>query len=753
MKKIIFVGFLAAAFLASQANASDLFVEKIEVEGLQRVEKETVLSYLNIKTNSTVTQDELDNSFKRLYNTGLFSDINFDTSKGNVLVINVKENPIIGKRAFDGNNKIDDKILEGEVQLGPRSVYDKAKVQQDVQRILDVYRKTGRYSVTVEPKIIEREESRVDLIYEIDEGSAAKIDKINFLGNTHYTSSDLQDEIMSKESRWYRIFSSSETYDAERMNYDKELLRRFYTNRGYADFQVKSAVAELSEDKKSFILTFTLDEGMRYKINNININSEIKDVDTKPLYKDLEIEKGDWYNADLLDKSVTEMTNSLGKKGFAFVDIEYELSRNNKEGTVDVTFNISESERIFVNRINITGNERTLDEVIRREFRVDEGDALNVAKLRDSRRNVENLNYFGKVDIQTEPVGPNKADINVDVEEKSTGYFNIGIGYSTTNGALLRAGVTENNFRGKGQELGFNVGVSERNRDYDISFTEPYFLDRRLSAGVDLYMQEQNYEDEASYDTSTKGGRVRFGWNYTDDFYHFARYSFSRSDIKHVKSYASEFVKAEEGSSYASVIGETLVYDKRDNAINTKEGYYLSFGNDIAGLGGDDKYNKFDLKAYKYSTIADYYTFKFFATGGYIVGYGGENVRLSDRYYLGGQTLRGFEFAGIGARDKRTRDALGGNWMMYSGIEMTFPLGLDELGIRGRTFWDIGMLGKPDNFDSQKIYYSNKIRSSVGFGFDWMSPMGKIDIDFGFPISKEKYDETEVFRLNFGTSL
>lgn len=752
MKKIAYIGLMTSIF-AFQANAADFYVKKIEVDGLQRVEKATVLSYLNIHNNSKVSQDKLDSSFKNLYDTGLFSDISFDTATANVLKINVKENPIIGKRAFDGNDKIDDKILEAEVQLGPRSVYDKAKVQQDVQRILDVYRKTGRYSVTVEPKIIEREENRVDLIYEIDEGSAAKIDKINFIGNTHYTSSDLQDEIMSKESRWYRIFSSAEDYDAEKMDYDKELLRRFYTNRGYADFYVQSAMAELSEDHKSFVLTFNLDEGPRYKVNDIKIKSNIEGVETDSLYDDLEIEKGDWYNAQLIEKSTAEMIDSLGKKGFAFVDISSELERDAANGKVDIVFNINESDRIFVNRINISGNDRTEDEVIRREFRLDEGDALNITKLRDSRRNVENLNYFSKIDIQTDIVDENKADLNVNVEEKSTGYFNIGIGYSTSNGALFRAGVTENNFRGKGQEIGFNMGISQRNKDYNISFTEPYFLGRRLSAGIDLFMEDQDYEDEASYDTRTIGGRTRFGWNYTDNLYHLARYTLSTSDIKNVKESASEYVKAEKGKATTSAVGQTLVYDKRDSSINTKEGYYLSFGHDFSGLGGNTKYNRFDAKAYKFYTLADYYTFKFFTTGGYIVGYGGKDIRMSDRYYLGGNNMRGFEVAGIGARDKATDDALGGNWMMYSGAEMTFPIGLDELGIKGRTFWDIGALGKPDNFNRQKIDYSSKIRQSVGFGFDWMSPMGKINIDFGFPIVKERYDETEVFRLNFGTSL
>ena len=753
MKKIFAAPLILSSLIALEANAENLYLKNIDVEGLQRVEKETVLSYLNLKKGSNVSQDALDSSFKRLYDTGLFSDISFDTTQKNTLKINVKENPVIDKRAFDGNDKIDDKVLEKEVQLGPRSVYDKAKVQQDVQRILNVYRKTGRYSVTVEPKIIERDENRVDLIYEIDEGAAAKIDKINFLGNKHYSNSDLRDEIMSKESRWYRFFSSADNYDSEKMDYDKEMLRRFYTNRGYADFEVDSAVAELSSDNKSFILTFSLDEGTRYKINKISIESELPDVNVKPLYKDLEIDEGDWYNADDIEKSITEMTESVNKQGISFVDIEVEPIRDAENGKMDLIFHVREGERIFIDRINITGNSRTLDKVIRREFRVDEGDALNYSKLRASRRNVENLNFFSKVDIQTTPTGADKADLDVNVEEKSTGYFNVGVGYSTTNGALLRFGVTENNFRGRGQELGFNVGLSQRTKEYDISFTEPYFLNRRLSAGVDLFMTDEDYEDESSYDTATIGGRTRFGWNYTDDLYHYTRYTLSETDIKNVKSNASKYVKAEKGKATTSAVGQTLVYDKRDSMINTKEGYYLSFGNDWAGLGGDVKYNRFDAKAYKYYTLADYYTFKFFANGGYIAGYGGKDVRLSDRYYLGGNTLRGFEYAGIGARDKQTKDALGGNWMVYSGVEMTFPIGLDELGIKGRTFYDMGWLGKPDGINSRDVNYSDKMRSSVGFGFDWLSPMGKVNIDFGFPITKERYDEKEVFRLNFGTNL
>ncbi len=752
MKKALFISLLFAGLISMKANASDYSINNIKINGLKRVEKETVLAYMGIKSTN-VSQDELDKILKILYSTGLFSDIKIEKQSDGVLLVSVYENPLIDKRVFDGNKKLDDKILETEVQSAPNSLYNKAKVQQDVQRILEVYKRAGRYSVEVEPKIIERDENRVDLIFEIDEGAEAKIDKINFFGNTHYTSSDLQEEIMSKESRWYRIFSSAENYDAEKMNYDKELLRRFYTERGYADFQVVSAIAELSPNKKSFILNFVLDEGPRYKINDINLRSYINDVIPEEFSKYITFKNGSWYNADEIEKSVAYITDELGKKGFVFVDVVPDLSKNTENNTINVVFNINEGQRTFINRINITGNTRTLDEVIRREFRLDEGDAFNVAKIRDSRRNIENLNYFSKVDINSIPLDASKADINIEVEEKSTGYFNVGVGYSTVNGALVQAGVTENNFQGKGQRLSVDASVSERARDYSVSFTEPYFLNRRLSAGVDVFYNDESYQDESSYDSSSAGGRVRFGWNYTDNLYQTVRYTLSRDEIKDVKDYASYYIKKEEGKSTDSVIGQTIVYDKRDNTLRTKEGYFLSFGNDVSGLGGDEKYLKFDVKAYKFKTFNDYWTLKIFANGGYVTSYGDEDVRLSKRYYLGGNTLRGFEYSGVGARDINTDDSLGGNWVVYGGTELMFPLGLDELGIRGRTFLDIGMIGKPDDIDTKFVEYSSKPRASVGFGFEWYSPMGKIDIDFGFPILKEDYDQKEVFRLNFGTSL
>lgn len=741
---------LLAAF---EVRAASVYVRDIKVEGLERVEVETVLSYVDIKKNTIIDDAKMDASLKQLYATGLFNDVSLNMKNDGLLIIKVAENPIINKVLFDGNDKVDDEMLKGELQLAPRSTYSRAKVQEDVQRILEIYKRTGRYAVVVEPQIIERDQNRVDLIFKIDEGPLASINKVNFVGNRHYSDDDLQSEIMSKESRWYRIFSSAENYDSEKTNYDKELLRRFYFKRGYADFRVVSAVAELSPDKKSFVLTFVLDEGKRYKIRSLDITSDIADVDTAALRPAVLLENGDWYNADKVEKSVTALTDELGKKGFAFVDVEPEMTKDTAAGEIALTFHVKEGERIFVDRINITGNTRTYDKVIRREFRIDEGDAFNVSKIKDSRRNVENLDYFSKVNIETMPKDDNKADINVDVEEKSTGYFNVGVGYSTVNGALVRTGVTENNFRGLGQRLGLDIGVSQRSQEYDVSFTEPYFMNRRLRAGFDLFRTEQDYQDEGSYDSESTGGRLRLGWNYTDDLSQQFRYTLRQDKISNVDSEASYYIKEEAGKYNDSSVGQTIVYDKRDSAFNPKEGYFISFGNDVSGLGGDEKYLKFDAKLYQYYTLADYYTFKLFANAGYITGYGGKDVRLSNRYYLGGSTLRGFDVAGIGARDKYTDDALGGNWMLYTGGEVMFPIGLDELGIKGRTFVDMGMLGKPDNINTSVVEYSSSPRVAAGFGFQWLSPMGQIDIDFAFPIVKEDYDETQVFRLNFGTRL
>ena len=753
MKKISLGSFLCCMLASQGVMASSVYVKDIKINGLERVEPETVLSYIAIKSGNSVSDETINASLKKLYSTGLFEDISINVDANNIMQIKVSENPIILQVLFDGNDKIDDEMLTSEIRLAPRSTYSRAKVQEDVNRIMEVYRRSGRYATVVNPEIIRRDQNRVDLIFNINEGPLATINKINFIGNKHYSGKELQEIMMSKESRWYRIFSSSENYDAEKTEYDKELLRRFYLKKGYADFRVVSNVAELSPDKKSFTLTFVVDEGKKYKFNSVNISSDINDINPEDFRHLLEVEEGDTYNLDDINETVTAITDELGKKGYAFINVEPDVDRNTSSGEADITFRITEGERFFIDRINIRGNNRTHDKVIRRELRLEEGNAFNATKIKDSRRNLENLDYFEKIDINTVSKDGNRADLDIDVKEKSTGYFNVGVGFSTVNGALIRAGITENNFRGVGEQLGLNVAFSQKAQDFDVSFTNPYFLDRRLRAGVDLFHSRQDYQDESSYDSTVTGGRLRMGWNYTDDLSQQLRYTLKKDEITSVGEYASKYIKAEKGEYTGSSVGTTFVYDKRDSANFTRNGYFLSAGTDFAGLGGDEEYIKFDGKSYWYYTVMDYYTFKFFANAGYIEGYGDNPVRLTNRYFLGGYTMRGFQAGGIGARDKQTNDALGGNWMVYTGAEFAFPIGLDEMGISAHVFTDVGALGKPDGINEHDVYYSDKPRVAVGFGFQWLSPMGQIDIDFGFPIVKEKYDETEVFRLNFGTRL
>ena len=559
MKKIGLGTFICGLLASTSVYASSVYVKDIKVSGLERVEPETVLSYINIQKGANTTDEKMNAALKNLYATGLFEDISIDVDSNSVMQVKVSENPIISQVLFDGNKKVDDDMLTSEVRLAPRSTFSRAKVQEDVRRIMEVYRRTGRYATVVNPEIIRRDQNRVDLIFNIDEGPQAVIDKINFIGNQHYKSSELQEVIMSKESRWYRIFSSSENYDAEKTEYDKELLRRFYHKKGYADFRVLSNVAELSPDKKSFTLTFVVDEGEKYEINNINIVSDINDVNPDDFKHLLEVEEGDVYNMNDIDKTITAMTDELGKKGFAFVDVTPEVDRNASEGLADITFHIKEGQRFFVDRINIKGNNRTHDKVIRRELRLGEGDAFNASKIKDSRRNLENLDYFEKVDIDTTAKDGNRADLDIDVKEKSTGYFNVGIGYSTVNGALVRTGVTENNFRGVGEQIGFDVAISQKSQDFDVSFTEPYFLDRRLRAGVDLFHSRQDYQDESSYDSKTTGGRLRMGWDYTDDFSQQVRYTLKEDEITSVGQYASKYIKAEKGKYTGSSVGTTFV--------------------------------------------------------------------------------------------------------------------------------------------------------------------------------------------------
>jgi outer membrane protein insertion porin family len=705
-----------------------------------------------VRAGDPFDSDRMDESLKRLFSTGLFADVVMGR-QGSNLVVKVVENPIINRIAFEGNRRVEDDMLQSEIQLRSRQVYTRSKVQEDVKRILDVYRRAGRFAVTVEPKIIELEQNRVDLAFEINEGPSTYIRRINFVGNQRFSDSRLREEISSREERWYRFFSSADTYDPDRLTYDRELLRRFYLRSGYSDFRVVSAVAELSPDRESFFVTMTVDEGERYKFGNLDVEVAIPDVSADALKASIVGEKGDWYNADEVEETVQAITDQLGSMGYAFVDVRPRVKRDRDNHIIDVTYMVQEGPRVFVDRIDITGNVRTLDRVIRREMELVEGDAFNTAKLRQSKEQIRGLGFFEKVEVTNVPseVAPDRTVVQVEVQEQSTGELSFGVGWSSSSGALFDASLRERNLLGRGQDLKLSFSIAERKQEIDLSFTEPYFLNRRLAAGFDLFSTEQDYQDESSYDIAELGGALRMGFRYNQYLRQGFKYTLSQTTIENVDSGASTYIKQIAGDTVLSQVSQSLLYDRRDSSVEPTEGYYVSLNNDLAGLGGDEYFLRTTLSGAQYFPVDDDVVLTVRGTLGTINGLG-KDVLLQRNFNLGGDSLRGFEYGGASPRDASTDDMLGGVWTAYGSAEMRFPLGLpEELGITGKAFTDVGTIGYPDNIDRSTILAETSVRASAGVGLVWVSPMGPVSIDLAQALLKEDYDKTEFFRFNFGT--
>ncbi|MBF0372668.1 MAG: outer membrane protein assembly factor BamA [Alphaproteobacteria bacterium] len=758
MERIVRAGALwaclvVAAVLGFPAQAQEGgTVGRIVVEGIQRIEPETVRSYMAIREGDAYDPSKLDQSLKALFATGLFADVTL-RREGADLIVRVVENPIINRIAFEGNKKLEDKVLSREAQLRPRVVYTRTKVQSDVKRILDLYRRSGRFAATVEPKIIQLEQNRVDLVFEINEGAPTYVQSVAFVGNRQYGDSKLRDIIQTKEERWYRFFTQDDTYDPDRLTYDRELMRRFYLAHGYADFQVKSVVAELTPDRQGFFITFTIEEGERYRVGKTDLRVAIKDLDVEELRPLVKPQEGAWYSADDVEDTVQALTEAVGNKGYAFVDVTPKVDRKRADKVVDLIFDVREGPRVFVERIDITGNVRTLDKVIRREFRLVEGDAFNSAKLRRSRQRVRDLNFFQKVDITTQPAetAADRTVIKVDVEEKSTGELTFGVGWSTSAGAMMEVGLRERNLLGRGQDLKLSTTIAERQSQLDFAFTEPYFMDRRLAAGVDLYALTRELQEESSYDASSIGGALRMGYQINEGWRQDWRYLLSRDKVENVQDDASRFIKEQEGTAIISLVAHTITYDKRDSRLDPTEGYYVRLTTELAGLGGTEHFLRNGVGAGYFLPLGDGWIVGLGGSAGHVVGIN-DDVRITNRYFLGGDSLRGFATAGVSPRDTATGDALGGLWMFSGTVELTVPLGLPpELGLTGRVFTDLGSIGETDETVTAGLSQSTSIRSSIGAGVKWRSPVGPINVDLGLPILKEDFDKTEIFRLNFGT--
>ena len=742
-------------------------VRQIMVEGNQRVEVDTVLSYLLIQTGQVANERLINLSIQTLSATGLFSDVQIE-SGGEIVIVRLLENPIINQVILEGNNAIDDDKITDEIQAQPRAIFTRARVQADVQRIIEVYRRSGRFAASVTPKIIEQSQNRVDLVFEISEGPVTGVRRINFIGNDRYTDRRLRRELVTSESRWWRFFGSNDNYDPDRMEYDRELLRQFYQNQGYANFRVLSSVAELTPDQRGFYITFTIDEGELYNFGEVKVTSQIDDLNEDFLTSILPARTGDLYRGQVVEDGVDGLTFSAGAAGYAFVNIRPMTSRNRDERTVDIEYVIDEGPRVYIERIDIAGNTRTLDNVIRREFDIVEGDAFNQVLIDRSRNNVRRLGFFEEVEVvETPGSSPDRARVQVTVTEQPTGELAFGAGFSSADAFLIDLSISERNLRGRGQFLRLRVSMSSRREQIDIRFTEPRFLDRNMAAGFDLFRVNSDFISEAAFQTESTGFSLRLGFPVTARSNLQLRYTL-RNDNVLVFSSASTALRSQAGSRRTSVVGYSLNWQQLDDPIEPRNGFRLQLSQDFAGFGGDVRYVKSEVSGTMYRGLFGDFVANFSMNGGLVLPWGGDSIRINDRFFKGGNSFRGFEVAGIGprtvTRDTDTgelvrRDSLGGKLYAIGAIEVTFPLGLPEqYGVSGSIFTEFGTMGLLDSGDQIEEVPGGlftvddlALRASAGVSIFWDSPFGPVRFDFAEAFIREDYDKAEFFRFSTRT--
>ena len=752
-----------------EAGQQSGVVQRIIVRGNERIEQSTVLSYLPIQPGEVLDPAKADLALKTLFRTDLFADVKIEL-QGSDMIVTVVENPIINKVVFEGNSGLKEDKLRDEVTVRPRGIFTRAKVQQDVQRIVELYRRSGRISATVTPKIVELPQKRVDLIFEINEGPKSGVLRVNFLGNKEFSDNDLRDVVVTEQSSWYKFFSNNANYDPDRLEYDKEQLRKHYRNRGFYDFRVVSAIAELAPDKNGFVVTYTLDEGKEYRFGKVTVETELQKLDKNVLQQLVPIRSGEIYQDEKIEAATDTLTFAAGAAGFAAVDVRPRYTPNRETGQVDVVFQVREGPRVYVERIDVTGNTRTLDYVIRREMNLVEGDAYNRALVDRSRNNIRALGFFKDVTIDEAPGGaPDRTRLAVKVEEQPTGELSFSAGYSSVDQLILDLGVTERNFRGRGQSLRARVSVGSLRQQIDFGFTEPRFLGRDLGAGVDLYSYRYDLTEYSAYKTVTVGGNIRMAFPLTLNSRMSTRYTLRQEDVQIDDAYCDPTMPlvslslcAQRGKYLTSLIGYTYLYDRRNDPINPTRGFRFDVSQDLAGVGGDVNYISTELTGAWYYGFNKDFILSVTGQGGYIAGWSGDTVRVNSRFYKGGNSFRGFETAGIGPRDTNfgRSDALGGRAYAIGSAELTIPTGLPEqYGIKAALFTDVGTLGLLDDKDKLKadgtvdplIYDDMSLRATAGLSVFWRSPMGPIRFDFSQVLAKEDYDKTETFRFSTST--
>jgi outer membrane protein insertion porin family len=719
-------------------------ITSVTIQGSQRLEPDTIRSYIRLKVGDTYTQALGDQALKDLYATELFSDVRV-RNNGGAVVIEVKENPVINRIILEGNKRIkEDKILP-EIKLSPRQIFTRSKVRADVARIIELYKRQGRFAATVEPKMVMLDQNRVDIVFEIVEGPKSKVRKINIIGNEVFSDGELRGEMVTKQAGLTKIFSSGTSYDPDRLAFDQQKLRQFYLTKGYADFRVVSAVAELTPDKKDFIITYVVEEGPRYKFGDVKVDSQLRDFDGDTLATRLPMKAGDWYNAKLVEDTVDSLTEAAGGLGYAFADVRPQFNRDKETLTMSVTFQLAEAARVYVERIDVNGNTLTQDKVIRREFRLAEGDAFNAFQVKRSTNRINSLGYFQEKFEVEQKAGstPDRIILEANVEEKPTGELQLSAGFSSLESFILQASIQQRNFRGRGQTVGASVDYSRYSRSVQLSFTEPYLFDRNISAGIDVYRRDYNSFNfgtsgrQTTYKQATTGFQLRAGVALTEYMSLIGRYTFNIDDVTLDRNQffadldgdgiqncepllAGRYLCDAIGKRTSSILGLSLVYDTLDNRVRPTRGLQAVVSTDFAGLGGSVKYARIRGNAAKYFPVGKGFIFSISGEAGAIKSLqnrgssalGIEDVRLTDRFYLGEPQIRGFDIRGVGPRVIRqpiqadangnpviitdrnqvVDDALGGKYYYLAHAELEIPLGsgAKELGLRPSIFLDAG---------------------------------------------------------------
>lgn len=767
----------AAVELAAPQSAFAQSVTGIIVEGNARVEPDTVRAYMQFNAGEQVTDAQIDASVKALFQTGFFSDVRM-FRRGSAVVVQVDENPLVNEVTIQGNDELDDKKLKAEVRLKERTIYTRARAQQDAQRIETLYRRSGYFNATVTPRLVQLGQNRVNLVYVVSEGAETGIESIKFSGNEAFSDSQLSSVITTSESTWWKFFSTTDNYDPDRLNFDKELLRRHYLKFGFADVEIVSADAQLLPDGSSFAVAFTIIEGPQYTISNVTVNTGNTSIDPATLQDAVRENPGDVYDASKVDKTVERMTLEAGKSGFAFARARPKIERDPANRQLSIVYNLDEGPRVYIERIEIIGNVRTLDEVIRRELSIAEGDAYNRILVDRARRRLTGLDYFEKIDIrQEEGSAPDLAIIVIDLVEKSTGTINFSAGYSTTEQLIGSISVSERNLLGTGNAASLSTSLSFKRQSINASYTNPYFLDRDISAGIDLFGSRTDVEDESSFTTQQAGGAFRLGSRLDDYNSIFGKYSLTYRDIDvgDPRS-ASRAIREAEGTDLISKVGLTYIYSDLDHPSRPTSGFRGKTELEVAGLGGDVEWIRIDASAYYFMPLLfDGVVVKFEGNAGHIEPFpGGEKVPILDRFFKGGDSLRGFKRSGIGPRMRNEFtgefDSIGGQTYAIGTVEVTFPLGLPEnFGLEGSVFSDFGTaFNAPEisedqgeggclipvpatTFNCDVVGKDIAFRAAVGAGVIWASPFGPLRLDVAYPFIKESFDETELVRFSVGT--